>query len=398
MDQNHEIGIYVHIPFCVRKCGYCDFLSFAAGEDEMERYADALLEEIRGWGEELSGYRVASVFFGGGTPSILPVMLFERIAEGMRMYLPWKEERASFGENLPTEVSIECNPGTLSEEKTRTYAELGINRVSLGLQSADDGLLKRLGRIHTWNDFRISYDLVREAGIQNVNVDLMSGLPGQTLEQWMTTLKRIAALHPEHISAYSLILEEGTPFDSAYRDGKSKDGVCLPDEETERIMYERTGEFLRERGLYRYEISNYAKSGYECRHNIGYWKRREYLGFGLGASSFFQGRRWRNPDSLTEYRSVCHDRMRLRREELVLDRKDAMEEFMFLGLRMCEGVSAERFLREFHVSMDRVYGRVIERLIAGGLIRRTRNGIALTDRGIEVSNPVLAEFLLDESY
>ena len=266
MGSDKEIGIYVHIPFCVRKCGYCDFLSFTAEDGGMERYIQALLSEIREWEEELSAYRIVSVFFGGGTPSILKPDLFCRIAEGMKQYLPWKDKEEP-------EVSIECNPGTLTAQKVRLYRSLGVNRISLGLQSADNGLLKLLGRIHTYEDFRTSYDLVREAGFENVNVDLMSGLPGQSLEQWLNSLRVTTDLMPEHISAYSLMIEEGTPFFAKYRDQSS-----LPDEETERQMYEQTKVLLRERGLYRYEISNYAKPGFECRHNIGYWRRREGAG------------------------------------------------------------------------------------------------------------------------
>lgn len=383
MGSDKEIGIYVHIPFCVRKCGYCDFLSFAAEDDGMERYTRALLTEIREWEEELSAYRIVSVFFGGGTPSILKPDLFCRIAEGMKQYLPWKDKEEP-------EVSIEGNPGTLTAQKVRLYRSLGVNRISLGLQSADNGLLKLLGRIHTYEDFRTSYDLVREAGFGNVNVDLMSGLPGQSLEQWLNSLRVTADLMPEHISAYSLMIEEGTPFFAKYRDQSS-----LPDEETERQMYEQTKVLLRERGLYRYEISNYAKPGFECRHNIGYWRRREYLGLGLGASSFFQGRRWRNTDSFAEYVRDSRDRKKIRREEEVLTRKDSMEEFMFLGLRMCEGVSEGKFMKEFGVAMESVYGAAINKLERGGLIQRTGEGIVLTEKGINLSNPVLAEFLLD---
>ena len=383
MGSDKEIGIYVHIPFCVRKCGYCDFLSFAAEDDGMERYTRALLTEIREWEEELSAYRIVSVFFGGGTPSILKPDLFCRIAEGMKQYLPWKDKEEP-------EVSIECNPGTLTAQKVRLYRSLGVNRISLGLQSADNGLLKLLGRIHTYEDFRTSYDLVREAGFGNVNVDLMSGLPGQSLEQWLNSLRVTADLMPEHISAYSLMIEEGTPFFAKYRDQSS-----LPDEETERQMYEQTKVLLRERGLYRYEISNYAKPGFECRHNIGYWRRREYLGLGLGASSFFQGRRWRNTDSFAEYVRDSRDRKKIRREEEVLTRQDSMEEFMFLGLRMCEGVSEGEFMKEFKVDMESVYGAAIDKLEKGGLLQRTGERIALTEKGINLSNPVLAEFLLD---
>ena len=385
-----DIGIYVHIPFCKHKCYYCDFISYANKESLVERYINVLIREITdvATGNRLDYengidelFNVNTIYIGGGTPSFIESKYIVNIISTIKEY---------FKINENAEITLEVNPGTVNENKLKDYFNAGVNRLSIGLQATNDSLLKEIGRIHTYEDFRTSYDLVREAGFENVNVDLMSGLPGQSLEQWLNSLRVTTDLMPEHISAYSLMIEEGTPFFAKYRDQSS-----LPDEETERQMYEQTKVLLRERGLYRYEISNYAKPGFECRHNIGYWRRREYLGLGLGASSFFQGRRWRNTDSFAEYLRDSRDRKKIRREEEVLTRQDSMEEFMFLGLRMCEGVSEGEFMKEFKVDMESVYGAAIDKLEKGGLLQRTGERIALTEKGINLSNPVLAEFLLD---
>ncbi|MBO5197308.1 MAG: radical SAM family heme chaperone HemW [Lachnospiraceae bacterium] len=429
--MERDLGIYVHVPFCVRKCLYCDFLSFGGtGREVWERYVDGVCEEIRAWGRALgcsleeekrkkeedgkgergSGriregirYRVRSVFFGGGTPSLFDGDLLANMMETLREVFEVAED---------AEISVECNPGTVSREKFEWYRSCGVNRISFGVQSADDELLRRLGRIHSWGEFLTNFKAAREAGFSNINVDLMSGLPGQSLADWKDTLEKVVALGPEHVSAYSLIIEEGTPFFEWYgenegsgrpepREKEEKNGIDgdvhpqLPDEDTEREMYEWTGRFLAEKGLDRYEISNYAKPGFACRHNVSYWKRTEYLGIGLGASSLFEGRRWHNTTVLEEYLENAGSLEKLRRDEAVLSKKDAMEEFMFLGLRMCEGVKRTDFEREFGSSMEQIYGEVISRLVTNGLLRETEEGVALTERGIDVSNPVLAEFLLE---
>ena len=359
--------LYVHIPFCVKKCAYCDFLSFPQGEEIQRRYVEKLMEEIRTVSAGFHDTPVSSVFVGGGTPSVLKARWMKELFDCLR---------ASFHIEETAEISMEANPGTVDREKLRIYREAGINRLSFGLQSADNREFKALGRIHTWEEFLESFRLAREAGFSNLNVDLMSALPGQTVESWMDTLKKTADLDPEHISAYSLIIEEGTPFFEAYGNGRG-DGI-LPDEDAEREMYHRTREFLKDRGYERYEISNYALPGYECRHNLGYWDRREYLGIGDGAASFFEGKRWSGKE-----------------EPVILTRKDAMEEFMFLGLRKMEGVSRCRFREEFQTEMEEIYGTVIEELCRQGLLETAGDRLRLTRKGIDVSNYVMSEFLLD---
>lgn len=279
METKRKLELYLHIPFCIRKCSYCDFLSFAADESLKERYAGQLIEEIHAKSAAFADREISTLFIGGGTPSILKA---ESLAEIMAAV------RADFALAADCEATIEANPGTLTADWLETCRAAGLNRTSLGLQSADDGELRTLGRIHTWEQFLASYGMVRRAGFENVNVDLMSALPGQSLASWERSLREVTALEPEHISAYSLIVEEGTPFCERYSGAGAK---LLPDEDTERAMYRAAKEILGQAGFERYEISNYAKPGRACRHNIGYWTGEEYLGLGLGASSYVDG--WR---------------------------------------------------------------------------------------------------------
>lgn len=380
-----ELEIYVHIPFCVRKCAYCDFLSFAADRSVSSAYVEGLLKEIDNY-KNGGDIVVPSVFIGGGTPSILKAQDICRIMEHLK---------AKFSVGQEAEITIEANPGTLTWEKLELYRKAGINRLSIGLQSAQKEELELLGRIHTYEDFLKSYRMARQCGFQNVNIDLMSGLPGQTEEKWEDTLQKVLALNPEHISAYGLIIEEETPFYERYgEDAKRREdgGECvlLPAEETERRMYERTKEILLEYGYYRYEISNYARMGYECKHNIGYWRRREYRGFGLGAASFTDEKRYSNTKHMERY---------LRGEWMDdpvqdLSREEQMEETMFLGLRLMQGVSKAGFAGKFGVSMEKVYGDVLMRMENMGLMKQERQYVMLTEKGIDVSNYVLSEFLL----
>lgn len=400
-----ELEVYIHIPFCARKCAYCDFLSAPASSDTMHQYLEALLQEIREfpWEEE---YEVSTVFFGGGTPSILPAEWIGRILEtleerqgnGGSDYAGrvWKPVPAASESVSAREITIECNPGTADFEKLRAYHEMGINRLSLGLQSADDQELKCLGRIHTWEEFLDTYQAARRAGFENINIDLMSALPGQTEASWESTLKKVLALKPEHISAYSLIVEEGTPFYERYEeDVKRREAgeacIALPSEEEERRMYALTEQYLASAGMYRYEISNYAKPGYECRHNIGYWRRTDYVGFGLGASSLLKNVRYRNAEDLSSY--LKRDFSGREKEKLTIP--DQMSEFMFLGLRMTEGVSEQKYLETFGVRMEEIYAEPLRKLIDENLICRGNGQVYLTDRGRDLANPVMAEFLLD---
>lgn len=380
-----ELELYLHIPFCVKKCNYCDFLSAPAGEETRAAYVDALLEEIRGF-DEPEDYEVVTVFFGGGTPSILPGQAIFRIMEALR-------EKFSFRKGA--EITLEANPGTVDKEKLSFYKKAGINRLSFGLQSADAEELEKLGRIHTWEKFLESFQLAREAGFSNINVDLMSALPGQTKESWEKTLRQVLALQPEHISAYSLIIEEGTPFYQLYeKDVERRDAgeepELIPSEEEERAMYEATGRILKEQGYLHYEISNYAKPGCECRHNLGYWQRRDYLGFGLGASTLLNPVRYKNTEDLEAYLGGDFSK----KEFFVLTKDNQIEETMFLGLRVLEGVSKEQFREQFSCELRVVYRKELEKLEKEGLLEEEGDFVRLTSRGIDLSNPVLAEFLL----
>lgn len=382
-----ELGLYLHIPFCVRKCAYCDFLSFPAEEEVRKRYVNCLIEEIRQF-DLAEDYVAATIFFGGGTPSLLEGSEIRRIMNTIR------ERFSDIREDA--EITIECNPGTLTEEKLLIYKEAGINRLSLGLQSADEMELKLLGRIHTYEQFEENFYLARKAGFANINVDLMSALPGQSIENYRKTLQKVCKLAPEHISAYSLIIEQGTPFAERYGQDAAKRETgekpqYLPSEEEERRMYEDTETILSDYGFHRYEISNYAKEGYACRHNIGYWKRVDYAGFGLGASALQNPLRYKNTDDLLEY--LNHDFSK--KELLVLTKDNQIEETMFLGLRMTEGISLSKFEKQFGCPLPVVYRREIDRLTEGGMLRIENDRIFLTEKGMDVSNYVLSEFLLD---
>lgn len=383
-----SLELYVHIPFCVRKCEYCDFLSAPAGADTQQEYVRNLLLEIEQKGVLCTDYEVTTIFFGGGTPSILKAGWIADILDAIHR---------NFKVRKDAEITIECNPGTLTFEKLSIYKSAGINRISVGLQSASDAELRELGRIHTYEDFLRSYDLIRKKGFSNVNIDLMAALPGQTLKSYEQTLRRVLALKPEHISAYSLIIEEGTPFYEKYEADellreKGEKPQMLPSEETERLMYERTKELLFAHGYERYEISNYARRGYACRHNIGYWRRENYLGFGLGSASLLENERFHNTTDLTDYLGGDY----LAYEQEKLDKKSQMEEFMFLGLRMTEGISTECFRQTFGLPVELVYGPVLEQQIADRLLRKEDGRIFLSERGLDVSNYVMAQFLLDK--
>ena len=380
MKNNRRIPLelYVHIPFCVRKCQYCDFLSGPSDEETKDRYIEALLKEIRA-AEHTEDYEIVSVFIGGGTPSALKA---EAIASIMRTL----QEQFFFCEDA--EVTIEANPGTVDLEKLTIYRNVGINRLSLGLQSTDAEELKLLGRIHSYEEFLKSYEWAREVGFSNINIDLMFAIPGQTGEAWRQHLYQVAELNPEHISAYSLIIEEGTPF--------AEQNLDLPDEDTEYQMYEDTAEIL-ERYVYRqYEISNYAKQGYMSRQNAGYWQRLEYLGFGLGASSLYGGMRFSNTHQMQEYLKESRNPDQIRQDVTVLSRNEQIEEFMFLGLRMTEGISEKKFEENFDVRLMDIYGDILQKYEETGFMEHIETKWRLTRKGIHVSNHILADFLLDE--
>ena len=382
-----KLELYIHIPFCVQKCAYCDFLSAPANDAAKAEYVDALKKEIQRYREVASSYQVSSVFVGGGTPSILSC---EQMGEIFKML------RQVFTIDRDAEITIEANPGTVTEEKLEGWKQAGINRISFGLQSVNNEELKMLGRIHTYEEFRESYDMARQAGFDNINIDLISAIPGQTVKSWEHTLRTVAELHPEHISAYSLIIEEGTRFYQWYGKGQTDQEKYppLPDEDAERQMYERTEGILEEYGFHRYEISNYAKPGFACRHNIGYWKRTDYLGFGPSAASLFGNRRWTNTADRSLYLKACGALEKIREDEEILSRQDAMEEFMFLGLRMTQGISTAEFEEKFGKEIHAVYGGVLKKYEAMHLLQEHSGRLALTRDGISVSNVILADFLL----
>lgn len=439
-----SISIYIHIPFCVKKCQYCDFLSAPADSRAQEVYLRALKQEIREQAARYREYEVQTVFIGGGTPTAVPC---EKLCEVLKTVL------TCYRVNPQAEISMEANPGTVTKEALLAYRKAGINRLSIGLQSTDDGELKLLGRIHTYRDFLQTYRWAQEAGFTNINLDIMSALPGQSVENYKKTLETVLSLKPQHISAYSLIVEEGTPFYEKYGQESEKlqatgeNQPDLPSEEEEREMYALTEKLLAAAGYHRYEISNYALPGRECRHNRVYWKRGNYVGFGLGAASMVENVRFENTRKMQEYLAeyvgvpdaepvfadaAQGDEQELSNEQEFSLREDThpeneqvlstwadvnsretqqifqgenvhplspqeqMEETMFLGLRLTEGVSKAEFHRQFGVSMEQIYGEVIQENIAQGLLADEAGYLRLTREGMDLSNYVMAQFLLDE--
>lgn len=392
-----SMGVYLHIPFCVKKCDYCDFLSGPASKQQQKEYVEALKREILYEAPAYQSYQIKTIFIGGGTPSILDAESICEILQSMR---------EQYVIDSDAEITIELNPGTAARQKLIQLNAAGINRLSIGLQSADNKELQMLGRIHTYEEFLQTYEWAREAGFRNINVDLMSALPGQCLESWLGTLKSILALEPEHLSAYSLIVEEGTPL------CENLDKYApVPDEEEDRRMYQQTKQILESHGYQRYEISNYAKTGYECKHNKIYWQRgiehlTNYLGLGLGAASTISRRRWKNTSNMDQYLQaflILDNQNKqeqfiperdIKEEMQMLSENDCMEEFMFLGLRMMCGISITEFQNSFGKSIDAVYGKVLQKWTAQGMLARENDIVKLTDAGIDISNIILADFLL----
>lgn len=404
------LELYIHIPFCISKCKYCDFLSAPSKEGERQEYVKSLCKRIRSYRTLAEAYHVVSIFIGGGTPSLLvPAQVFS-IFDAVR---------ETFMVDKDAEITIEMNPGTVSPEKLIAYRQVGISRLSIGLQSVRNEELKVLGRIHTFEDFLHTYEMARREGFGNINIDLMSGIPFQTLDGWKESLEKVAGLGPEHISAYSLIVEDGTPF--ARRELK------LPGEDEEYQMYEDTADILKRYGFEQYEISNYAKNGYECRHNIGYWKRTEYLGLGLGSASLVDEELWKclcgeetsgsseregmdgteycspeqreyrfcNTRNLQEYLESSRNPRIIRRDVTALSEKEQQEEFMFLGLRMTKGISVQEFRGRFGKEIEEIYGKVLKKYEAMGFLEESGGFWRFTRKGIHVSNHILSDFLQD---
>ena len=400
------LSLYIHIPFCEQKCNYCDFLSFPAQDGVRSAYLTALKHELlfraKDFGKEGEDAReIISAYIGGGTPSVLEA---DQIDEILRILYTYYEIAKD------CEISMEVNPGTVDFEKLKAYRVAGINRLSIGCQSMQDEELQKLGRIHTKEDIHTTYQAAREAGFTNINIDLMSALPDQSFDDYIDSVAQVVDLQPEHISAYALILEEGTPFYEEYSEE-------VRDEDLDLEMYEETCKYLTGHGYEQYEISNYARkcesgcdteaSGqeactplqdhdYRCRHNVVYWKRGEYLGLGLGASSLISETRFRNTEDIDAYIAADGNADTMMEDMEVLNYHARMEEFMFLGLRMTEGISIRDFEETFHHPIRRIYAKAIDNLVSDGLLTVEGDRISLTRTGINVSNYALAQFLFDE--
>lgn len=375
-----KISLYIHIPFCAQKCLYCDFPSFARKDHLRKAYIEALNKEIISLREKHNNLEINTIFIGGGTPSVLEADELECLLK----------EVAKLNMAKDIEYSMECNPGNLTEEKLEVMKKYGVNRISMGLQAKQDNLLKGLGRIHNYKTFKENFLLAKKVGFNNINVDLMFGLPNQSLNEWEETLREIISLEPAHISAYSLIIEEGTAFYNLYENDKLK----LPTEEEERKMYHLAKKILEENGFNQYEISNYAKEGKECRHNLVYWNMDNWIGVGSAAASYINGKRIKNISSVEEYINSIKDKGEAVEEIINNSKNDNMEEFMFMGLRKINGIDENEFKNRFSMNINDVYGEILNKYIGEGLLIRESGRIFLSEKGIEISNVIMADFLL----
>ena len=375
------LSLYIHVPFCARKCAYCDFASYPGRETDWRRYFDEIATEIRLWSGETDfgllpeRYRVISMFIGGGTPTLVDAGYIQRVIDACRAIVPFEAD---------AEITIEGNPGTLTPEKLAAFRRAGVNRLSLGAQSFDDGLLRSLGRIHTAAQIGQAVTMARDAGFDNLNLDLMYALPGQGMNQWKDTLDAAIALGVEHISAYSLIVEPGTPMAARVASGTA----IVPEDDAVNAMQRAAIDRLSAAGYRRYEISNYARPGFECRHNLVYWNRGDYLGLGCAAHSLMGGRRFHNPDSLDEYLSGGR-----RLDEVVLTPQDEMEETLMLSTRTVRGLDLTAWARAFGTPFARGRERALDRLENGGLIETGDGFLRLTMRGMEVQDAVVLELM-----
>ncbi len=378
LKDGKDLSLYLHIPFCAKKCDYCDFLSSPMDATTMKQYMEALIKEIKTY-TGYKDYSIKTIFIGGGTPSLIEGRIMKEVLIALK---------ETFHIHKDAEISIEINPGTISKDKLIAYKEAGINRLSFGLQSVHNRELKLLGRIHSYEQFKENFLLAKELGFTNINVDLMSGLPFQNLNDWIGSLEEVTSLNPSHISAYSLIVEEDTPFYARYTEEDL-------DENLDRDIYDVTKKFLEKCGYHQYEISNYAKEGYECKHNIIYWTRKEYLGIGLGSASFINNVRYSNEKDIKSYIDLINQKKDIKRDVITLTEKNQMEEFVFLGLRMKQGIRINEFKKIFGLSILDVYDEVINRTIEEGLLMMKEDKLCLTDKGIDLSNLVMSRFLID---
>lgn len=388
--RRKQIGLYIHIPFCKQKCSYCDFCSYAEKQDLISKYIKCLLQEIKEVGSNNRTdfengkddlFLVKTIYIGGGTPSVIESKYIVQILEDVK---------ANFELDENAEITIEVNPGTVTLEKLEDYNKAGINRLSIGLQSTHEHLLKEIGRIHTYLDFLDTFRFAREAGFKNINVDLMIGLPTQTLTEVQDSIEEIVSMEPEHISVYSLILEEGTPLFK-----RVEEGLELPDEELERKMYWTVKQTLEANEYNHYEISNFAKQGYESKHNLDCWNQKEYIGFGVAAHSYTNGIRYSNIENLEQYiKNYEEDKTE---ENLVFHEKQDMEamqkEYMLLGLRKIDGVSIQEFKIKFIVNPVFLYHDKLEKLVNEDLVEIDGDQIKLTKNGLDLANIVWEEFV-----
>lgn len=374
------LGLYIHVPFCVKKCNYCDFNSYKIDEKSKKLYLNNLKKEMEIYKGELEDKQIDSIFLGGGTPSILNSQEIKEIFYNIRK---------KFKIRIDAEITMECNPGTLNLEKLKIMKEIGINRISIGLQATQNYHLKAIGRIHTYEEFVKNYQQAIDVGFENINIDLMYCLPNQNIDEWKETLEKVTKLDPSHISAYSLILEEGTELYNMYERKEFK----VIDEDTDINLYNYTIDYLKSKGYNQYEISNYAKEGYECKHNILYWKCKNYLGLGPGASGYVNNIRYNNVESIQEYNELLSgDKKPILSKELLSD-QDKIEEKIFMGLRMNEGIKFDDFKNEFNIDFRKKYNKQLAILRERQLILEDKSGIKLTQKGREISNSIFIEFI-----
>ena len=377
--KQKELGVYIHIPFCKQKCYYCDFISFENKCDEIPQYIESLKKEIKSF--DFSNYKVTSIYIGGGTPSYIDSKYIKQILEKLKTRMKF--------DNI--EITIEINPGTVTEEKLKEYKEAGINRISIGLQSTNNNLLKEIGRIHTYEEFLEAYQLVNKIGFNNINVDLMLALPGQTIQDLKESLDKIIKLNPNHISVYSLIIEEGTKIEKLL----SKGEIVLPEEDQERRMYWYVKDTLELNGYNHYEISNFSKKGKESKHNMNCWNQEEYRGFGVAAHSYINNARFSNTDNIKEYiknikESNSEKNITIEEEQTLEDKKN---EFMMLGFRKIEGVDIAKFKVKFVDNPLFLYREKLNKLVEEGLIEVDLNNIKLTNKGLDLANLVFENFI-----
>ena len=383
-----NLELYIHIPFCEKKCNYCDFVSFRADFNVVDKYIAKLLDEIEAKKYLANDYQISSIYIGGGTPSFIEAKHISFIMDSIR-------NNYNLAENA--EISIEGNPNSLTKEKIDSYYNVGINRLSIGLQSTDEDELKTLGRIHNYIDFLNAYNHAVHAGFKNINVDLINGIPGQTLESYKKTLKQVLMLNIKHISIYNLIIEDNTPFKSMLDNNE----IQLPLENDLLLMDKITKELTDYYRLKRYEISNYAKEGFECRHNLGYWSDVPYLGFGLNSASYINETRYKNKTKLDDYMSLDYknymldnDKNSYYDEVKLIDTTNHINEYVMLGFRKTSGINIKDFKNTFNKDFEELFGTALKIYQGMGMINRIDDNYFMTDEGLNVSNSILSDLLI----